>query len=653
MALTIRTPTAGSGLGALDDVKYDYDYPGGLDFRPESELHRKIVGKVMEYAQDSYSSMERRHKSWNEIDESLTAYVPVTEKEEQIAYEDSRKPITVIIPQSFATLEVFLTYCMAAFLQDPIFRYEGFSPEDELGAIMLEKVVELHCIRSKVALALHTFFRDAVVYNLGAVAPFWDTKWGFRSRAVTLDQMDFFGAQINQMNPAKARIREEAIVFEGNALEPIDPYKYLPDPNVAINETQKGEFVGYVSREILSNLLSLERNDPETFFNVKYLKHVDGRSAIYGGDKSHREERIGQWSTEHSMVTRPVDLVNMYINLIPKDWKLGSKDYPEKWFFSIAGDKLLIEARPINLDHDMYPICTASPDSDGHSCSAVSRLEMIYPLQKAIDWFITSHVTNVRKAINDMLIVDPALINVKDLSDPKPGKIIRLRRSAWGRGVGDAVQQLKVMDITQHHVQDAAFMIDMLERGGGAVQNLQGVMRPGSERRSATEARGTQTSAMSRMEHFARMISLQGMHDIAIMFAEHTQQFMSQEVYVKTAGDWQSTLASVYGPNVRKMKVTPFDLLISYDVVPRDGSVPGGNYSDFWGQVFTSIAQNPWLAQTFDIVRIFKHMAVSAGAKNVNDFVRDGGGQINAQVMPDEQVAQQAQAGNIIPFPGA
>ena len=39
-----------------------------------------------------------------------------------------------------------------------------------------------------------------------------------------------------------------------------------------------------------------------------------------------------------------------------------------------------------------------------------------------------------------MLVVDPYLVNINDLKDPQPGKLIRLRRPAWGRGVDKVVQ---------------------------------------------------------------------------------------------------------------------------------------------------------------------------------------------------------------------
>jgi len=81
----------------------------------------------------------------------------------------------------------------------------------------------------------------------------------------------------------------------------------------------------------------------------------------------------------------------------------------------------------------------------------------------------------------------------------------------------------------------------------------------------------------------------------------------------------------------------------------RDGSVPGGNFSDVWIRMFETISKEPRLAKEFDTVKIFKHIARNAGAKNVNEFVRRGGN-IRSNVMPNEQVSEQANMGNIVPM---
>ena len=61
------------------DQKFDYEYPDGLDLRPNSPLHNKIRDLVMQKAYASARIMSRRHKDWNAIDHTLTAYIPADE----------------------------------------------------------------------------------------------------------------------------------------------------------------------------------------------------------------------------------------------------------------------------------------------------------------------------------------------------------------------------------------------------------------------------------------------------------------------------------------------------------------------------------------------------------------------------------------------
>jgi len=66
-----------------------------------------------------------------------------------------------------------------------------------------------------------------------------------------------------------------------------------------------------------------------------------------------------------------------------------------------------------------------------------------------------------------------------------------------------------------------------------------------------------------------------------------------------------------------------------------------------WTQLFQIIGTNPELMQHFDITNIFKYIATSLGAKNVDAFERQ---QPAAQVQaaPDEQVMNQVANGELV-----
>ncbi len=631
------------------DASYDYDY-GEHDLRPSSsKLHKYIVNEVMQKARASHSVISNRFSSWRDIDKLLTTYIRPDDEERHVKAMDDRKPTSIVFPYSYAVLETLLTYLSDVFLVDPIFRYEGSSPEDTLGAILMELIVQKHCQKNKVGLALHTQWRDALAYGIGPVTPVWDVRTG--TRRVMREHGGFQGFAERLIGREPVIEDEMAVLFEGNALRNVDPYNVLPDPSVSAHDIQRGEFFGWVEQTNLTNLLRQEAND-ENYFNCRYLKHIQNRRIDFGRNQSARDAKHQMSGDAMGDHLKLVEVVHMYIDLIPKDWKLGPSEYPEKWLFSVAAGELVIQARPLNLNHGMFPVSVAAPDYDGYSAAPLSKLETQYGLQHTLNFLFNSHVANVRKAINDMLVVDPYMINIKDLESPEPGKLIRMRRPAWGRGVRDAVMQLNITDITQQNISSGSWIINWMNNIVGIDESMMGSMRSGGpERLTKAEFQGTRQSSMTRLAHMAKLISMQSMQDIGYFFGAHTQQLMTEETYVNTVGEWEDRLVKEFGYDIQqhKAKVKPQDLLVDYDVEIKDGTHPQAKSSEVWLNMFQVIAEHPELNQVFDIKRIFKHIARNNGVKNVSEFYRANA---QPQMMQDEQVMNEVARGNLIPQGG-
>ena len=970
---------------------FNYDYPEGLDFRPGSDFHQDIRSKLIERAQVSHNEMSKRYSSWNDVDHVLTTYIPTDQTEKDLKDIDRRKPVSIVFPYSYAMMESLLAYLISAFGQDPIFRYEGVSPEDTIGAMLMELTIQLHCNKTKVPLALHTQFRDSLGYGLGVASPGWTKKRGFRSikREGTL-----YGSSGGLLSENGYREDVETLLFEGNCLHNISPYHYLPDPNVSASEAQNGEFVGWIRKDNKLSLMREEKYDSD-MFNAKYLKYVSTNTSQFAQNNDERTRKTtGGGIPQETVDNNRVYMLTMYVDLIPKEWKLGTSEEPEKWCFNLANDNLIMKAYPVNFNHGMYPVSVAAPDYDGYTSTPISRLEILYGLQGVLDflfncyddetevltdkgwklindaktdnckvatvdpstremwfekpsqwheydysgnmvgfstkrhdllvtpnhqmfakirysggwefvsaaeialhgekeykipmsvqwrgdqvedlhfpsegarypeanvdsaalvgflgWFLSdgsltkgkksgsymaslrqsksenfkrideitkhlgfhvgkyfheakqswqwsitdrrfygwmkencyvgekttgkfkripeiikdadsfwieifldefilgdghivpshpnlcqigtespyladdlqelclkvgwschvredmlksgnsfwvlninknspestitgsgtylkqydgkvycftnsthltvvrrngksciagqSHITNVRKAVNDMIIVDPQLVNINDMKDPQPGKLIRLRRPAWGKGVKDVAMQLGINDITQANIGDSAYIVDWMQKIAATDDPIMGSLRRGGpERLTKGEFQGTQQGGYSRLARIAMIIGLQAMQDIGYQFATNTQQLMDEETYVRATGRWQEQLMGEYGvqPNGR-IKVSPFDLLVDYDVFVRDGSVPGSNFSEGWLQMFNILAGSEELMQQFDMTRIFMHIARSMGAKNVEEFKRNAS-QIQPTVMSDEGVAREVEKGNLTP----
>lgn len=633
----------------LRNYSYDYKYPKGLDLRPGSDLHKKIKTEVLTRAIESYDVMKCRHSSWNKIDRTLTAYVPLDTEEKKIKKGDARKPVSVVIPVTYAALDTLLAYWMSTFLEEPYFRYTGHGPEDTIGAILMEKIIQLHCDRLKVGLQLYIMWRDSLAYGFGAVAPIWFKKMG---KKATFSDDGFFSSLYNRFMPGNTtRGSTDTTLFEGNKLINIDPYKALPDPNVPIHEVQECEFWGWIDNTNIMSLLRLEEQE-SGYINVKYLhklRQTGCRSSLFGTDESLRTERYNI-PTPSDSKTHPVDVVYMYIDLIPKAWKLGKSEYPEKWFFGVAADEIVIRAQPLGLNHNMTPIVVCAPGFDGYSVTPIAALEVSYGAQEAIDWLFSSHFHNIRKSLHDMFLVDPYLVNIYDFQKPGPGRLLRMRREAWGNAKLDqAIKQLDVKDVTSSNIGDAGALLDLMNRTLGTSDTLSGVARQSSERKSATEVRGARSGGLTRLEKSAKIASLMGMYDIAYFFAMHTQQLMSDIEYVKSAGEWESVLRKEFGVDNDRIKVRPQDIIVDYDIVSRDGSVPSGEYADTWINLWAIMSSNEQISGEFDMVRIFKHIARLMGAKNLEEFIKKGG-DVNVRTMPDEAIEKSVQAGNMIPL---
>lgn len=613
----------GIKTGSLSQYNYSYRYPMQLKLKPGTRLHDKIRDEVLERAQVSRDALSNRFDSWNEIDQKLTGYIDISVEEERVREKDSTKPMKVVVPLSYAAKEVILAYMTAVFLDDPIFRYVGVDDRDTLGAMLLEMLVSQQVFKSKMGLSIYSMMDDAIKYGVGLAAPMFERNYGF-----SIDR--------------DSNTRNYGLKWEGNRMVNVSPYNWFPDPYQSVDNIQHSEFQGWLTTESVSACLTREKND-SNYFNGLYLKHIDGRS-VFGFDESERDRDSVRPSTGRS-VTSPVDIIWMCVDLIPDEWGLGRYKYPEKWIFGVAGDSVIIKAQPLQLDHGMFPIVACAPTTDGNNIAPISLLETTYGLQNFVDFLYNSHIVNTRKMLNDMFVVDPETININDLKNPAPGKIIRTRKRVWGQGVKGAVEQLKVEDVTRGNVMEALSVSQVINMAIGAPDVLQGAAHKG-ERISAHEYQGTKSAALARLEKMAKIASMQSMQDLAYMVASHTQQFMSKEQIVRISENYANDIAEEYGTDVRSISISPSDINIDFDIIVQNGTLPNVGSPEIWATIFQIVTANPELTQKFDTVRIFKHLAKLDGARNVKEFER----KVQTAVKPDEEVVNQADKGNILPM---
>jgi hypothetical protein len=156
-------------------------------------------------------------------------------------------------------------------------------------------------------------------------------------------------------------------------------------------------------------------------------------------------------------------------------------------------------------------------------------------------------------------------------------------------------------------------------------------------RKTATEVRSSTTFGITRLKTMCEWFSAVGFSPLTKKLIMSTQQLMEGERQYRIVGD-QRLWGGQYIP------INPDLIRGFYDFVPVDGTLPVDRFAqvNLWQTLLSNMARVPGALQSYDISRIFAFVAQLGGLKNIDRF--------RIQVMPDQQLMQQAQAGNVVPL---
>lgn len=646
-----------AGNNALDQIGSERLYPqdayGELDLHPSSELSKFIISECMRRAQAGRDAIKAKFPTWRTLDQVQTAYKVLSEKDREAQITDENRPVAIVVPASMAILDTLITYNLATFGELPYYRYRPVSPEDAVAVLKLQAIIELQSVHFSHLCDLHTQIRDSLMYGFGMVVP----RWAYHHGQVPIKKNTNVMLADGSIIPGSPSFEwEDKIIYEGHELEVPDPYNVIRDPNVPGGKIQKGGYVGWIIRHEYMDLLSMEQEGTFGYTNIKYLNKISGLSTLW------EEGRESLRDTARPANISSVDVLYLYVKLIPKDWKLSTREEPETWLFGIGGDSIVVLAQPSILKHGLFPVVSAEPESDGHTPLAVSKLEAVMPSQVIVDFLYNSRILALRKSVGGTLVMDPGILNVKDMKRAGP-KVVCVRTRHWGRGVQNSWEVIPQDNSTSQNLVDAAAVLDMMFRAVAATDVVQGVIRPGNERRTAREFEGTRNSAVSRLQRSARMISEQSMQKLSYILAMQTQQFATEAVSIKIIGALQEQLAKEYSNVPEYLSVKPEDVMVPFDVIPYDSTIPGNESLDGWNMFVQMLMGNEQVMQQViarkDPVKIIDHYMRELGTRQVNSFDRPMSPQqqaiaaqppVTATVMPDEQALREVEKGNLVPY---
>ena len=612
----------------------------GLAIPYNGPLHTRIRQAIRDRYDISRNKMREYYDRWEDAEEQYQAYIPETEGDarRRVKRENGEPGFTTIeIPYSYAIMMTAHTYWSTVFLgRSPVMQYSGRHGETEDQVLGLEALMDYQVNVGQMLVPFYVWLLDKAKYGIGIICDYWEDEKvvvsSIEERPVT-----YLGLPV----PGKVqKVRSSKTIsgYQGNKIFNVRPYDWFPDPRVPMIEFQRGEFC---ARKAELSWNEIVRGD----MNGRYVNTDVLKKKLKAAQKQNDEEYGSTETTERpekNIFADDLDLgfttvVEMVIELVPKDWELGTSKYPEKWVFALAADEVVIEARPLGAWHAKFPYQILEYEIDGYSLIPRGMMELMQPLTDTMSWLFNSHFHNVRKVLNDQLIVDPSRIVMKDLMDPTSGRLIRLKPEAYGTDPRLSVHQLQTIDVTQNHLRDASLVADLIQRVTGVTDNIMGMVNAGG-RKTASEVRISSSMATNRLKTGAEYDSALGWSPLSQMLLQNTQQYYTLERQYKIAGNMMG--------KQQMMDVTPDTIQGFFDFVPVDGTMPIDRFAmaNVWRELMAQMAQMPPLLQTYDLGSIFAYVAKLAGAKNIDQF--------KIKVVDDGVMQQRAQAGAVIPIGG-
>lgn len=615
----------------------------GIEIKHGSPQHGKIRDAIRERYNMSHRKMSLRHEEWENADKLFRAYVKETD--EVKARQNKRDAgtaqyITLNIPYSYAILLTAHTYWTSVFLaRSPVLQYSARHGEAQQQTQAVEALMDYQTQVGGLLVPLYMWLLDPGKYGFGVVGNYW-TEEKQRITRIEEQPKTFMGMPVMDKTE-KVRVTETIRGYAGNKLFNVRPYDFFPDPRVSLTNFQDGEFCGRLTQVGWNTIM--EREADGFYFNVDHIRRLKSGSSIKR-DRGMNEIELPDEAGDTELAKgvyggQPAaELFEIVVELNPKEWKLHSSTRPEKWVFTLAGGEVVIGAQPLGADHNKFPFHLQTYEVDTYSHSVRGMMEILEPLNQTISWLVNSHFYNVRKALNDQLVVDPGRVVMKDLTDGGPGKLVRLKPGAYGTDVRTVVQQLPIMDITRSHLTDAEVVAELIQRIAGVTDNVMGMVNAGG-RKTATEIRTSSSAAINRLKTHAEWNSALGMQPLAMMMLQNSQQHYTGEQKFRIAGD-------LIGQSDPFVDVTPESIAGFYDFVPVDGTLPVDRFAqaNLWKELIMGLQNMPQIAMQYDMAGIFSWVAQLSGLKNISQF--------RVEVQPDQVMAAAAQAGNVVPMAG-
>lgn len=603
----------------------------------KKETLAKGIGELFEHVKGlvamSRESMSQYYSDWDKAD---ATYRGERAPDLQDKKAESRgQPGKMVMPLSFAQVQTFVSFVFLLFTQNrTVFEMTPTGSEDFKTRPDAELLMERDSKRNAFTLRLYQWLLDVARFGMGVLEVSWTEEYYRTVQVVEGEAGTFLGMEVSG---GVSELEQKILQFEGNRITNISPYRFFPDTRLPLSRFQEGEFC---ATEDEYSYIQLKRMEADGLVaGLEFVPNMTpetwkgrGNSRLPYMEKTYgtkTEQKSGSGLTSNSQGTTQTKgtfvITKVQVDIVPSEFllddgtKLGRETWPVRYLVWYANDARIVRIEPLNALHGRFTYSVGEFTPDMHKLVNQGLSELIDKLQSVITWYINSHITAVRRVINNKLVVDPMGVEMKSVEDPD-SPVILLKANAARTGVSKWIEQVKVQDVTSGHMSDSEMLMKLMQIVTGINDNAQGQYNNG--RRSATEARAVTSGAAGRLKMHAAVLHEGGLAPTGGMMLSNLRQGISVETFSRVVG--KELPPEELQDRYTRFKSTIEDIVGGDDFFVFDGTLQSekGFIAQSLQELLVAIISNPQAAVMLDLDprEMMKEIQYLRGVTNIDRF---------------------------------
>lgn len=534
-----------------------------------SERMESLLESCLHSVKLSRGVMSKMYASWDLQDQVYRG--ERTLDKDDVKEQRQGKPTKMVVPYTHSQVMVFVSFLFLLFKQNSNpFELEPTGSED-YGTKWkdCEAVLKRDWAKSNGSRILFQFLLDTARFGTAPLEVRWDKQTVKCWIAPEAPLQSILGGV--SVSAPQAAGYQDVLKFEGNLIRNVSPYRWFPDTTFPVCDFEKGNFCATEEDFTMGGLRQLEKDGH--VWGVDYIERTANwlSADLRGGETRNTWNWDGAGVWENSNDNAKVIVTKMRMKITPSEYtfgtkKLGEEEFPILYTIWYANDNRIIKLEECREWHQNFGTAVGQYTPDMHHSLTSGLADLIYRLQDVITWFVNSHITSVRRVIQNRNVINPALVEMK--SYDSDGDIF-MRKGVGRMDPRLAVAQLPATDVTSGHMGDVDTLGKIMQMVTGVNEQMQGQYSQG--RRDATQSRNVAAGSGARMKMHGQLLWEAGLGRIGAMMLSNSRQSLSQKSFERALGGISDPIA--LAARYQAFKGTPEEVIGADDYLGFDSTL--------------------------------------------------------------------------------